>query len=63
MKVRTRVRPTADPDRCTSCGLCVEHCPVEAITLEYDLPVANIETCITCFCCQEICPEKAMTLK
>jgi len=62
MKVRTRVRPAADPDRCTSCGLCVEHCPVEAITLENDLPVANFETCITCFCCQEICPEKAMTL-
>lgn len=62
IKGRTRVRPAADPDLCTACGLCVEHCPVEAITMEADLPVADAETCITCFCCQEICPDKAMTL-
>jgi len=62
IKGRTEVRPTADPDLCTACGLCIEHCPVEAIALEADLAVADVETCITCFCCQEICPEMAMTL-
>jgi len=62
IKGKTRVRPAADPDLCTACGLCGEHCPVAAITMENDLPVADAETCITCFCCQEICPEKAMTL-
>jgi len=62
IKGRTLVQPAADPDLCSACGLCAEHCPVEALTLEGDLPVVDVETCITCFCCQEICPEKAMTL-
>lgn len=62
IKGRTRVRPAADQDLCTACGLCVEHCPVDAIAIKDDLPVADAEACITCFCCQEICPEKAMAL-
>jgi uncharacterized protein (DUF362 family)/Pyruvate/2-oxoacid:ferredoxin oxidoreductase delta subunit len=60
---RTLVRPQADPELCTACGACVDHCPVSALTIEEDFPVVDADTCITCFCCQEICPEKAMTLE
>jgi len=63
IETRTRVRPQADPELCTGCGACVEHCPVSAIVLDDVLPAVDADTCITCFCCQEICPEKAMTLK
>jgi uncharacterized protein (DUF362 family)/Pyruvate/2-oxoacid:ferredoxin oxidoreductase delta subunit len=62
-KAKTQVRPQADPDLCTACGACIDHCPVSALTMEEEFPVADAEICITCFCCQEICPEKAMTLK
>ncbi len=62
IKTRTLVRPQADPERCTACGACVEHCPVSALTSAEDIPEVDADTCITCFCCQEISPEKAMTL-
>lgn len=60
---RSLVRPQADPDLCTACGTCIEHCPVSALVLKGDIPEADTDICITCFCCQEICPEKAMTLR
>jgi len=63
IKRRTQVRPLADQELCTGCGLCVDHCPVSALSMEEDFPVVDPDICITCFCCQEICPEKAMTLK
>jgi len=59
---RSRVRPKSDPELCTACGTCVDHCPVSALTMQDDHPVVDADTCITCFCCQEICPEKAISL-
>lgn len=60
---RTLVRPQADPELCTSCGTCVDQCPVSALSMIDQLPRVDAETCITCFCCQEICPEKAIALR
>ncbi len=60
---RTLMRPQADPKLCTGCGICVDHCPVSALTLISQIPKVDTEACITCFCCQEICPEKAISLK
>lgn len=60
---RTIVRPQADPDLCTACGSCVDHCTVSALSMVDNLPRVDADTCITCFCCQEVCPEKAITLK
>jgi uncharacterized protein (DUF362 family)/Pyruvate/2-oxoacid:ferredoxin oxidoreductase delta subunit len=60
---RTIVRPQADPDLCTACGTCVDHCTVSALSMVDNLPRVDADTCITCFCCQEVCPEKAITLK
>jgi len=59
---KTRLRPQADKELCTSCGACIEHCPVSALIMKDDLPVVDVDVCVTCFCCQEICPEKAMRL-
>ncbi len=63
IKTKTLVRPQADPELCTACGACIDHCPAAALLMQANLPVVDADTCITCFCCQEICPEKAMTLK
>ena len=63
LEAKTRLRPVADPELCTACGACIDHCPVSALDFRDSFPVVEDNTCITCFCCQEICPEKAMTLK
>ncbi|MFC1836172.1 DUF362 domain-containing protein [Thermodesulfobacteriota bacterium] len=62
MHARTLFRPRTDPELCTSCGTCVEQCPVSALSIEDHTPEVDKEKCITCFCCQEMCPEKAITL-
>lgn len=60
---RTLVRPQADPDKCTGCGTCVEHCPVYALSMIDDIPRVDADRCIACFCCQEMCPERAIALR
>jgi uncharacterized protein (DUF362 family)/Pyruvate/2-oxoacid:ferredoxin oxidoreductase delta subunit len=60
---RTVLRPQANPDLCTGCGVCVAQCPASALSMGEFAPEVKPERCITCFCCQEICPEKAMVLK
>jgi uncharacterized protein (DUF362 family)/Pyruvate/2-oxoacid:ferredoxin oxidoreductase delta subunit len=63
MQKRTLLRPEANPEWCTGCGECVEHCPVSALSMRDNVPKVETEACIVCFCCQEICPQKAITLK
>lgn len=63
MRATIQLLPQADSDLCSSCGACIDQCPVSALHMENDLPLVTEELCITCFCCQEICPEQAITLK
>ena len=60
---RTVLRPQADPDRCSGCATCVDHCPVSALSMNGSVPRVDPGACIACFCCQEMCPEKAIALK
>lgn len=60
---RAALRPQTDPEKCTSCGTCIDHCPVSALSMVADIPQVNADFCIACFCCQEMCPEKAITLR
>ena len=63
LQSRIELLPRVDPESCTACGACVEHCPVQALSMIDGLPLAREGLCITCFCCQEICPEKALSLQ
>ncbi|HUI67222.1 MAG TPA: DUF362 domain-containing protein [Nitrospirota bacterium] len=60
---RAILRPQADAEKCTSCGTCVDHCPVSALSMAGNIPQVNAGICIACFCCQEMCPEKAIVLR
>ena len=60
---RTLLRPQADPGKCTSCGTCIDHCPVSALSMIDTIPQVDAARCIACFCCQEMCPEKAIALR
>jgi uncharacterized protein (DUF362 family)/Pyruvate/2-oxoacid:ferredoxin oxidoreductase delta subunit len=53
-------RPYADRHLCRQCGLCVKHCPPQAMRLAHDRLHIDYSCCIYCFCCQELCPEGAL---
>ena len=50
-----------DDELCSSCGTCVDRCPVGAIILE-DTAVVSREKCLGCGLCATTCPEEAITL-
>ena len=50
-----------DPEACKGCGLCLKHCPVDAITGEKKAPhVIDQEKCTRCGTCLEKCPFTAV---
>ena len=69
--IRNRItpRPVIDKARCTSCGRCIDICPVGHTALDWilceagKLPKHNYSHCIRCYCCQEVCPEGAITIE
>jgi uncharacterized protein (DUF362 family)/Pyruvate/2-oxoacid:ferredoxin oxidoreductase delta subunit len=58
------VRPHVVADKCVSCGLCIETCPVEAISPGPDM-ISRIDhsKCIECLACVESCPEDSIEQK
>jgi ferredoxin len=52
-----------DETKCKGCGICVEKCPIEAITLIDGKSHIDESKCIGCGVCVQQCPEKARTLR
>ena len=51
-------------DRCRRCGICVNSCPVKAISWQKNAnPYIHREQCIKCLCCHELCPYQAIDIK
>lgn len=48
-----------DTSACTKCGICVNCCPYNAITLK-PKPTININRCCGCWMCFNHCPEQAI---
>lgn len=58
------------PNRCKSCGICIEKCPVKALKFGETLgvfanpvPEVDLEKCIACGNCQRFCPDSAIFIK
>jgi len=49
-----------DGERCTGCGVCVEVCPVGAITLLDGRAHVDEAACTGCGACLGVCPEDAI---
>jgi ferredoxin len=47
-------------DECTSCGVCVDECPVEAISENSEKHVIDQELCSDCGLCVDVCPVEAI---
>jgi ferredoxin len=53
--------PWVNEDLCVGCGVCVDDCPVDAITLKDDQKaLINEDECIRCGRCHDICPQEAV---
>jgi len=52
--------PWVKQEDCIGCGICVEECPVDAISLENEKAYINMEECIRCGKCHENCPQEAV---
>lgn len=61
-----------DGGTCNGCGICVEGCPLKALTFESNTqkngknngkpPVHSKSKCIVCFVCEHNCPKGAISL-
>jgi ferredoxin len=55
----TKNMPWVNEDLCVGCGVCVDDCPVGAITLKEDQKaIINEDECIRCGRCHDICPQE-----
>ena len=52
--------PWVKQEECIGCGICVEECPVNAISLKEGKAVINMEKCIRCGKCHNVCPQEAV---
>ena len=50
-----------DPERCTGCGICIDACPEEAISVE-NIAVIDTIKCTGCGSCADECPNEAISL-
>lgn len=47
-------------DLCVGCGLCIENCPQQAISIGYGRAEINQRRCNQCHVCLKICPQGAI---
>lgn len=49
--------PWIDKESCTGCGICINECPVNAISMKVSEAEINMAECIRCGVCHDVCPQ------
>jgi Pyruvate/2-oxoacid:ferredoxin oxidoreductase delta subunit len=56
-------QPVFGADTCTSCEICIDRCPPEALSMgDDDLPTVNLHRCFGCAVCGTGCPDEAIQM-
>jgi len=60
----SRYQAVVDDATCTGCGLCVDICPVDALSMSDEaISVVDADVCIGCGLCAGECPSEAIMLR
>jgi 2-oxoglutarate ferredoxin oxidoreductase subunit gamma len=69
-KKSEKIISTRFPSLCKGCGLCIEKCPVKALSRSnilgvylQQIPEIDLDKCIGCQICQNICPDCAIKIE
>jgi nitroreductase/NAD-dependent dihydropyrimidine dehydrogenase PreA subunit len=62
MDINRKVTTRIDPNLCTGCGLCIDVCPSETISINNDVAVVSGSESLNCGHCAAICPHGAITV-
>ena len=52
--------PWISTEKCTGCGICVNECPVGAISIQQGKAEIDMVKCIRCGKCHDVCPQEAV---
>lgn len=52
--------PWIDEKLCTRCGICIDECCADAISMKDDSAFVDEELCIRCGVCHDVCPSEAV---
>jgi len=65
LRMHQSLLPSFDESRCTSCGICVRNCPVQALSIPNDgkPPKVVPGVCIGCGECVAVCNNEAVVLR
>ena len=53
---------TSNQDTCDGCSICLDRCPMDALTIEDFKSIVNLDRCIGCGLCVTTCPTDSLQL-
>ncbi len=59
--MHSNYRARIDAERCDACGVCADHCPMDAVVDGEDFMEVNPDRCIGCGVCVSACPREAIS--
>lgn len=62
MMISSGFAAAIDEENCTACGICVDHCPFDALALGGTVATVNSDRCMGCGVCESQCAFEAITL-